>query len=482
MVMANRSKLNQRFRGAVVGALGSKTKQSLARETPARIQQMFHPSSKGGPMASYPTYQMFHELSKLPAERVFRFVNMNQLKEEVLKQPGVARLVAQHPELKEGLEQSIREATRERGVKGAKFWVRAPKNYIDKIVAGGKGNPNKMNTRAGEIIAKEFSGPVKPRTILDIGTFAGGTITEVVKKLSLEQRKQLNIILVDVAGKTVKNHAVKTLVRELNVPRQNIKVIPASFYSAAVALGEMKRPMHEAKDKLFLNQFKGLLGKVDAVTAGAATINFATDLKPYLKSIQKLLKPGGTFVNWDWGSAESTRPNVNPKAMRKVPIGFTDAGEKVSHYDAYVSFMNFWFRTTLRYPETVTQKFIADLNASKKFNSFNWLKENASWAESERERIRAMQARGELPKYDVKKDENGKVIKREQISYKRVSGPLPFRNRAYRTPGLMYREAVAQGFEAEQAKLPFAKPSNFETGKINLDTGNNTWMMVMRKK
>jgi hypothetical protein len=253
-------------------------------------------------------------------------------------------------------------------------------------------------------------------------------------------------VLVDVAGRTVRNHAVPNLVK-LGVPRQNIKIIPASFYSAAVALGEMKRPLHEKGDRLFLSQFKRLVGKVDAITAGAATINFATDLKPYLTSIQKLLKPGGTFVNWDWGSAESMRPTVRPEALKKVPIGYTEAGEKVSHHDAYVSFMNFWLRSTLRYPESVTQKFIADLNSSKKFNSFNWLKENSAWAENERAKTGA----------------------------RRVSGPLPFRNRAYRTPSSMYNTALKQGFEVERPALPFAKPGQ-------LDTGNVNWMMVMTKK
>ncbi|MEK6958684.1 MAG: hypothetical protein AABW59_01420 [archaeon] len=449
MPQMNRSRkpsVNERFRRAVVGAVGARGKGYLSKETPRPIQEMFHPGSQGGPMKGYPQYQMFHELSKLPGERVFRFVDPQKLKNEILKQKGVSTLISQHPELLKGLDQAVKEAVRERGMKGGKFWIRAPKSYIDKIVKGGKGRPSVMNDRAGDIISKKFSGPVRPRTILDIGTFAGGTILGVVRKLSPEQRGMLNIVLVDVAGRTVRNNAIPDLVA-LGVPRKNIKLIPASFYSAAVAFGEMKRPLHETGDRLSLAQFKQLAGKVDAITAGAATINFATDLQPYLRSIQKLLKPGGTFVNWDWGSAESMRPTVNPKALKKVPMGFTEAGEKVSHYDAYTSFMNFWLRSTLRYPESVSNKFISDLNASKNFNSFNWLKENAAWAEKERESTGA----------------------------RRVSGPLPYRNRAYRTPSSMYNAALKEGFEVEKPVIPFAKPGT-------LDTGNVNWMVVITKR
>lgn len=438
--------VKNKFRGAVVSALGARTKKPLSTETPKKIQEMFHPLSKGGPMQAYPQYQMFHELSKLPAERVFRFVNKEKLKKEVLRQPGVARLIEKHPALLKELDQALTEAVRERGIKGGKFWIKAPRRYIDQIVKGGKGRPSAMNDRAGEIIARQFRGTTRPRTILDIGTFAGGTVTAVVNRLKPEQRKILKVVLVDVAGRTVRNNAIPALVA-LGVPRNNITLIPASFYSAAVALGEMKRPLHEAGQKLFLEQFKKLVGKVDAITAGAATINFATDLKPYFKSIQKLLKPGGSFVNWDWGSAESTRPTVRVEALKKVPIGHTPEGKAVTHYDAYVSFMNFWLTSSFGYPESVRNKFISDLNASKKFNSFNWLKENSAWAESERRKI-------------------GK---------KRVAGPLAFRNRAYRTPSLMYREAVAEGFITEKPVFPLAKPGE-------LDTGNVNWMMVMRKK
>ncbi|MCX6801063.1 MAG: hypothetical protein NTZ73_02650 [Candidatus Diapherotrites archaeon] len=371
---------------------------------------------------------------------------MDQIKAEVLKQPGVAKLVAKNPELAKELEQAVKAAVRERGIKGGKFWIKAPKNYIDKIVRSGKGKPNAMNDKTGEIIASIFGKAIKPRTILDIGTFSGGTVNAVVNKLPMEQRQLLNVVLVDVAGKTVREHAIPALVA-LGVPRQNIKLIPASFYSAAVSLGEMKRPLHESKQKLFLNQFKQLVGNVDAITAGAATINFATDLKPYLRSIKSLLKKDGVFVNWDWGSAESMRPTVRSAALKKVPIGFSPEGRMVSHYDAYVSFMNFWLTNAFGYPETVINKFIKDVNVSRKFNSFKWLEENTAWAENERRKI-------------------GK---------RKVAGPLAFRNRAYRTPSAMYRAAVAQGFETERPVFPLAKPGA-------LDTGNVNWMIIMKKK
>lgn len=438
--------VRQKFRGAVVGALGARTKKPLSVETPREIQEMFHPNSRGGPMRAYPQYQMFHELSKLPAEAIFRFVNASKLKEEVLKQSSVAKLIAKYPELGIELDNAIKEAVRERGMKGGKFWIKAPKKYIDQIARGGKGRPNEMNTRAGEAIAQHYGRKAKPRVHLDIGTFAGGTVSAVVGKLSMQQRKLLHVVLVDVAGRTVRKYAVPTLV-EMGVPKENITVIPASFYSAAVAVGKIKRPLHEKGEKLFLEKFRSLVGKVDSISAGAATINFATDLKPYLGSIDKLLKHGGVFVNWDWGSAESTRPSVHPATLKAIPIGYSPEGKAVTHYDAYVSFMNFWLTNAFGYPENVRDKFVADLNASHKFSSFKWLKENAAWAEEQRRKL-------------------GK---------RRVAGPLAFRNRAYRTPSRMYRAAVEEGFETKRAVFPLAKPGE-------LDPGNVNWMIVMRKK
>jgi hypothetical protein len=109
--------------------------------------------------------------------------------------------------------------------------------------------------------------------------------------------------------------------------------------------------------------------------------------------------------------------------------------------------MNFWLTNAFGYPETVREKFIADLNASRKFNSFKWLEENADWAENERRKI-------------------GK---------RKVAGPLAFRNRAYRTPSAMQREAAKQGFLIDSTLFPLANP-----GK--LDTGNVNWMAILRKK
>jgi hypothetical protein len=433
------------FRRAVVGALGARTKKPLVRESHADVQKLFHPRSKGGVIRAYPRYQMFHELSKLPAERVFRFVDRAKIEAEVLKQPGVAKLLAAHPELRSELGRAIKEAIRERGIKGGKFWISAPKKYIDQIVRGGKGRPNAMNNIAGKIISDRFGRTVKPRTIMDIGTFSGGTVTAVVKQLSTQQRKQLKVILVDVAGNTVRAHAVPALVK-LGVPKSNVTVIPAGFYSAAAALGEMRKPLHEKGEKIYLERFRKLIGKVDVITAGAATINFATDLQPYLRSIKALLKKDGMFVNWDWGSAESMRPTVRPRALKKVPIGYSPEGKVVSHYDAYVSFMNFWLTNAFGYPENVARKFIQDLNSSRKFNSFKWLEEHADWAENERRKL-------------------GK---------RRIAGPLAFRNRAYRTPSSMQREAIRQGFKTDTPTFPLGNP-----GK--LDTGNVNWLMVMRK-
>jgi SAM-dependent methyltransferase len=423
--------------------MGTTGKRPLQVSSNPKIQARFHPYSQPGAKHAYPLNRVMHEFAKLPRETVANFVDVNAVTSELKESPEIKKLLSRHPELEASFKKSLWNAIRERGVKGTKFWAKAPKEYIDQIVAAAGKNPNPMNNRLGEVARDYFGSAVKPRIILDIGTFAGGTVTAVVKNLSPAQRAQLKVVLVDVNGKVVKGHAVPALVA-LGVPRQNILVLPTSFYSAAVAFGQMRRPLHEKGERRFAKQFKSLIGKVDFISAGAATLNFANDLGPLLRSAKRLLKPGGVFADWEWGSAEVRSPTVNTRQLKSTVIG-TIEGRPITEYDAYTSFLNFWMGV-FKYPEHVKQKLFSDIEASQNFNFFNWCERNVEWMERERE-----QSGAQIP-----------------------SDPIGFRNRAYRDGNAMVSAARKLGLRAENPFYPIGKPGV-------LDTGNVNWLAVMQK-
>ena len=453
---------NKKLRRAVLAQFGAakpirrvgayNIDSQIALQSNPKIQERFY-SARTKP---YPLNQAAHELSKMPFETMRHFVPISELTPVLREVPSIRLILAQNPKLSERIEKLARQGIKERGIKAAKFWETADKGYIDRIAAAGKGAPNRMNQITGERISRLFGSEVKPRTIMDIGTFAGGTVKEVVSAMSPAQRKMLSVVLVDVAGEIVKKHAVPQLV-ELGVLRQNIKVIPAGFYNAAVSVGAMKKPMHEKGERMYAKEFVNLIGKVDAITAGAATINFAVDLNPYLKTIKTLLKKDGLFVNWDWGSAEVRKPSVNVAALKKAVLGVTAEGKKVTHYDAYVSFLNFWMRS-YGYPPSVTEKMFSQISSSQKFNFLEWLERNQSWIEHERQTV----------KWTNKK--TGK----EMTGRPGLDIPFGFRNRAYRTGEAMQREARRLGLNASKPEYPIAKPGE-------LDTGNDNWLMMIRK-
>jgi SAM-dependent methyltransferase len=438
----------KRLRRAIAKELGAADRRPLETATNPLFQSRFHPHSEKGPIRGYPLYQIGHELSKLPRETIGNFVDIPKLVHDLRQIPAIGTLLHRHPKLEQAFEQSVRDMIRERGIKGSKFWETAPKTYIDAIVAGGKGKPNLMNDRVGMVAKRLFGETVRPRTILDIGTFAGGTIAGAVKALSLQQRQQLRLVLVDVNERVIREYAIPTLAA-LGVPRQNIVVLPTSFYSAAVAFGQMRKPLHEKGLRRFAKQFKVLAGKVDLITAGAATLNFANDLQPLLQSVRVLLKPGGGFVDWEWGSAEARTPTVNIPELKKKIVTIID-GKPLTEFDAYVSFLDFWMGsppdTYFAYPEIVKQKLWHDIEHATQFNFFDWCERNRDWTEAER--LKA----------------GGKVL----------ADPAGFRNRAYRDGRAMTEVAVQHGLLIESLEYPFAKPSEKTTGNVN-------WMLVARK-
>jgi len=412
-------------------------KKDLSIETQPEIHGMFQPHKK------YPLYQILHEFAKLPKETVANFVSIPNLMGELRRTPAIGTLLKSRPQLEKSFERSVWQAIRERGIKSTKFWEKAPKSYIDAIVKAAAGRPNPMNERLGKIAQKHFGNEIRPRTILDIGTFAGGTIGAVVEKLPLQQRKMLTLVITDVNEKVMREYAVPKLVG-LGVPRQNIIVLPTSFYSAAVTFKQMPRPFHEKGERRYNKNFYQLAGNVDLITAGASTINFANDLRPLFKSVRKLLKKGGLFVDWEWGSAEARERTVNIEKLKKTKIWEVE-GKAVTEYDSYVSFLNFWLGF-FNYPENVKQKLFKDIEGSKEFDFMGWCERNVPWMEAER-------IKAGLPK---------------------LPDPAGFRNRAYRTGDAMERAAKIHGFDVRELSYPFAKPGEKDTGNVN-------WMVVARK-
>jgi hypothetical protein len=396
--------------------MGTRNKHSMNSSNP-EIHQRFQPHS------TYPLKQIAHEYSKLPMENIHNFVNLSELKNKLSQNPAINSLLKNHPDLMKSFEKSVMQAVRERGIKASKYWETAPKEYIDDIIAKGKGKPNEMNETLGRIAGNHFKGTTNPGIILDIGSFAGGTITSVVKNFSAEQKRNVKIVLVDVNKRVLRENAVPALTA-LGVPRQNIKVLPTGFHSASIAFKHMRKPFFEKGNKGFEKQFNELRGKVSMVVAGASTINFANDLNPFLKTIRSLLKKDGMFIDWEWGSAEARTPAVNLSKLKKTQIGLME-GKPVTEFQAYKSFLGFWI-DLFNYPKPVKQKMFNEIEKSKTFNFIEWCEKNVKWMESQR--INA-----------------GKKI---------LADPAGFRNRAYRTGNQMYETALKHGFKASKPQYP----------------------------
>ena len=446
-MVSRRTLARKKLRREISRQLGVRTKKPLVEETPRHIQELFHPFSTN-PRASYPLAKVHHEYSKLPKETVRNFVSMKSIR-KALMQSGrkeaspVQKLFDSMPNLRRGFETSIMNAIRERGIKGEAFWRKVPKEYIDQIVARARENPTKMNNEVGKVVRNYFGERPKPRTLLDVGSFSGSTAVGAITCLSAEQKRLLQVVLVDVNELALRKYAIRALV-EAGSPLKNIRILPTSFYSAAVAYRQMLRPLHEKGEPRFAKQFKELIGKVDVVTAGASTLNFATDLNPLLRSVRKMLKPGGVFVDWEWGSEEVTSPTVSVSNLKREVL--EQSGDvRLTKFDAYVSFLNFWM-DSYNYPQNVKEKLFSDIEQSRHFNFFVWCEQNVQWME--KQRIKAGLEKG--------------------------ADPIGFRNRAYRNGTAMRDAARNLGFSATEPAYPLAKPGVRDTGNVN-------WIVTMQK-
>ncbi|MDO8624741.1 MAG: class I SAM-dependent methyltransferase [Candidatus Diapherotrites archaeon] len=448
-MVSRRTIVRKKIRLAVARQLGIRTRRPLIEETPRHFQEMFHPDSTHL-HAPYPLAKVTHEYSKLPKETFGNFVNPETIKRALWGQKGkqaknpIRELLNAYPGLRQGFETSILNAIRERGMKGEAFWAKVPKPYIDQIVARAKGNPNRMNDEVGKIVQQQWGSSVAPRTLLDIGSFSGGTAVGAIRHLSPEQKRLLRVVLVDVNKVALRDYAVPALVAA-GVPRQNIRIIPTGFYSAATAYGQMLRPLHEKGQPRYDKAFKELIEKVDVVTAGASTLNFATDLNPLLRSVRRMLKQNGIFVDWEWGSDEVRSPTVSTRAL-KYEVLERKGDIALTKYDAYVSFLNFWM-DAYNYPPNVKEKLFDDIERSKLFNFTYWCEMNSEWMEYER----------------------------RQAGLPEAEDPIGFRNRAYRFGNAMADAARKLGFSTTKPAYPLANPGN-------KDTGNTHWLLTMQKK
>ena len=426
--------------------MGTLDRRPLEESSHPEIQELFHPHSLIGPKKGYPLYQMFHDFSKMPVTSIRNFVDLKKVEEILRRDKIISKLLRKHPSLEQEMEDTILSAVFERGVKASNYWKAAPKSYIDAIVKAAGEKPNPMNELVGRKVKALFGEKAKPRTIVDIGTFSGGTILKAIEQLSMEQRKVTKIYLVDVNEDVVNNHAVPALKR-LGVPEKNIITILTGFYNASIEYKYIKKPFHERnswKEKSSRKKFRELIDRADAVIGGAATINFAHDSEITLKTIKKMLKEGGQLILWEWGSPEVREKKVNIERMKKTVLYENPKG-KITEFDAYASFLSFWMKF-FNYPEIATEKLIQEINSSKEFDFLEWIEKKVDWLEKLR-------------------IESGKP---------RLADPAGYRNRAYRLGRELIEESKKQGLKVIEHSYPLAEPGKLSTGNVN-------YMIVVEK-
>jgi len=141
-------------------------------------------------------------------------------------------------------------------------------------------NANEKNSRIVSSDAINMLKRQKNVMIVDLGTGAGKTILPIIQKLNPEQRRRVQVAIVDVSSKDLQ--ASKQLLIQAGIPEKNIIVAATNF-------SDMKRN----------RVINSIAGKADIATSGAALHHISRSQVIFAEA-NKLLKKGGSFKFWDW--------------------------------------------------------------------------------------------------------------------------------------------------------------------------------------
>lgn len=302
----------------VNGAMGL-GQGTLARASRQDVQRHFNPHAKH----RYPS-NMSGDATRIAREYYDRWGHIEWMRQKLLKDPNLARIVLKNAEARQEFLEAIESASQERAKKGYyEEWHNLGPKDLAVLMTDVKIEPDqelpdpiKANLHNAKFVIREARKRLqRGRSIVigDWGTGGGWTIVPVIKALSMKERSRVTVALFDIMQKGLANTRQKLIELGLDGSGQ-ILTIEGNFADLE------KNP-----------DFKQLKDKVDIAVSGAA-IHHTSDVTPTFRGINLALKRGGKFIGWDWGHPARSAPTliVAPKGALVRAYGrYYELGRRV---------------------------------------------------------------------------------------------------------------------------------------------------------
>lgn len=404
----------------------------LSRASNHEIHSMLRPFEN----AEYPLNR-FHDYSRVPWEHIHEWVDFEKLESALRRNERINALAEKHPD---AFKREMESALKWRAIKAyEEEWKHLSGGDISKkVVAPSGGLPsqaNEANARNAANAIKEKLAEKKTVRVVDLGCGGGGTIIPVIEKLSPEERKSVEVHLVDVMGAGLRQ--AKKELKKRGVKK--VKTVKTNFYDLSSLLTGENLPerrfnplrlMPRAKLRAYAKNAKG---NADVIVSGAA-LHHASDMQPIFNGINEMLSEKGELHLFDWGHYRTSKQTIDlgSKVMEKrVP---TTDGSGPSVRDTVFSMTDAWMGLFGYGEESKSRKKLhSDMALSREFNFTNWIRENQGLLKKE------------APK--------GKDWK-------------PFALEGHRLPGYYARGLRQAGLKVESVTMPFVKPGETHTGNL----------------
>ncbi|PJD00886.1 hypothetical protein COU38_03965, partial [Candidatus Micrarchaeota archaeon CG10_big_fil_rev_8_21_14_0_10_54_18] len=365
----------KRLRREVFKELGVFKGGKLSRVSNPEIHSMLRPFEH----AEYPLNH-FHDFSRVPREHIHGWINFEELEATLRKNEEINKLANANPET---FKAAVEDALNWRAIKAyEEEWKQlSGADILKKVVKPSGGLPAQANAANAENAAgaiREKLGNKQKVRVMDLGAGGGGTILPIIGMLTPEERKKVEVHLVDVMDAGLR-HTKKDLKR-LGI--KNVKTVKTNFYDLAAAItGEGKPERRFNPLRLLagakLNAYAGKArGKMDVIVSGAA-LHHASDMQPIFNGISALLKKNGELHLFDWGHYRTSNQTIDLDSREMNREVWTTRGYGPSVKDTVKSMTDAWLSLWGFNEESESRrKLRGDLKKGGKFNFAEWINKN----------------------------------------------------------------------------------------------------------
>ncbi|MFA4946120.1 MAG: class I SAM-dependent methyltransferase [Candidatus Micrarchaeia archaeon] len=395
----------------------------------------------------------FHDYSRLPMEHWREWIDFDAITAELMKNKRISKLV--EIEGSAALEKTLKEVMNWRAMTSyEEEWSNRTGAEIKKsVVEPSKGLPADANEENAKGAAKDLHDRIAERgnaSLMDLGCGGGGTIIPVIAELYPEERRKLDVHLVDVTNAGLKE--TKRKLKAMGV--RNVKTYKTNFYELAYRVIGAKTPPRLFNPLRLLSgvalgkKARALRGKLDVIVSGAA-LHHAADVEPIFKAVSEMTRKDGTVHLFDWGHSRTETQTINlndPRLKEKVyPVA-----NAPSHLDTIRAMSQTWLSLWGYAPEA-KELLVKRLNQGGEFNFAEWLTENKARLEPLREKPKS----------------RFRLLRKKE-------GYLPWCMEGHRNPAEYVRLLEKYGFKTETS-YPLARPGTDHTG-------NMLYLMSAKKK